>query len=72
MITIETAKTATYRQEFHHATAKNRDGSPARCRVNGKVKLWKTRPGEFRLLVKYGLKNCFYITESNAGDWNKV
>lgn len=40
------------------------------CRVNGKCKTWKTRPNEFQLPVKYGLKECFYITQDNAGDWN--
>lgn len=61
---------ATYRQEFHHVDEKNSDGTPVRCRVNGACKTWKTRPDEFRLPVKYGLKTCFYITESNADEWN--
>lgn len=70
MVTIETATSVGYRHEFHHVTLKNRDGSPVRCRVNGKCKTWKTRPGEFRLPVKYGLRECFYIDNSNASDWN--
>jgi hypothetical protein len=65
-VTIETASTA---REFWHRTARNSDGTPVRCRKNGMLKLWKTRPTEFRLPVKYGLKECFYITEFNAGDW---
>lgn len=55
---------------LHHATLKNRDGSPLRCRVNGQCKIWKTRPEEFRLPVKHGLKECFYITESNSAEWS--
>lgn len=69
MITQEIAISATYRQEFHHKTLKNADQTPVRCRVNGKCRTWKTRPGQFSLPVKHGLKNCFYINEMNAGDW---
>lgn len=69
MITKQIATNAHYRQIFHHLTIKNADGSPARCRVNGKCHTWKTRPNEFRLPVKYGLKDCFYITERNASEW---
>ncbi len=54
---------------LHHITEVNADGTPVRCRVNGRVKLWKTRPAEFRLPVKYGLKECFYITEGNCNEW---
>lgn len=47
------------------------DGNPQwRCRANGKCKIWKTRPHEFRLPVKYGLRECFYITNDNAHQWN--
>lgn len=70
MITKELAMQAEYRQEFHHKSVINTDGSPMRCRVNGKCKVWKTRPDEFRLPVKYGLKSCFYITEENANEWD--
>lgn len=69
MITKEIAMSATYRQIFHHKELNNADGSPVRCRVNGKCKVWKTRPEDFRLPVKHGLKDCFYITHDNAGDW---
>ena len=56
-------------REFWHRTARNSDGSPVRFRVNGKVKLWKTRPTEFILPVKYGLRECFYINRVNAAEW---
>ena len=69
MITKSMAESAGYRAQFNHVTIKNRDGSPARCRVNGKCKTWKTRPDEFRLPVKYGLRECFYITQNNASEW---
>lgn len=70
MITKEQAVAAQYRDEFHHIAATNADGTPLRCRVNGKCKTWKTRPSEFRLPVKYGLKDCFYITHENANEWS--
>jgi hypothetical protein len=54
---------------FHHVHLRNRDGTQVRCRANGVCKTWKTRPGEFRLPVKYGLRDCFYITEVNCVDW---
>lgn len=69
MITKEIAMEANYRQIFHHVSLKNADKTPARCRVNGKCKVWATRPNEFRLPVKYGLKTCFYITPENAAEW---
>jgi len=69
MITKEQAVSSQYRHEFHHVTEKNADGTAVRCRVNGQCKTWKTRPEEFRLPVKYGLKQCFYIDQNNANEW---
>jgi hypothetical protein len=69
MITKQMAESAGYRTIFHHVTLKNADGTPVRCRVNGACKTWVTRPSEFRLPVKYGLKQCFYITQDNASEW---
>ena len=69
MITKRQAASASYRDEFWHVTMKNADGTPVRCRVNGQCKIWKTRPDDFRLPVKYGLRECFYITPENAKDW---
>ena len=57
---------------FHHVSEKNADDTPLRCRSNGACKTWKTRPNDFRLPVKYGLKQCFYITPSNADQWEKA
>lgn len=70
MITKEIAVNAMIYQTFHHVSLKNADGTPVRCRVNGACKTWKTRPGDFRLPVKHGLKQCFYITPANAGEWS--
>ena len=51
MITKEQAISLTYRDTIYHVRAKNADGSPMRARVNGAIKLWKTRPLEFRLPI---------------------
>lgn len=60
---------ALTRQQFFHVTARNSDGTAVRCRANGACKTWKTRPDDFRLPVKYGLRDCFYLTPSNADEW---
>lgn len=39
-------------------------------RRNGKTKTWVTRPGAFRIPVKYGLKFCTYITNDNAHEYH--
>lgn len=66
MITKEQALTAS---SFEHATEKNRDGTPLRARRNGKTVTWATRPNEFRVPVKYGLKFRFYIDHHTAESW---
>jgi hypothetical protein len=70
MITKEQATALQYRTELYHRTATNADGTPLRCRVNGKTQTWKTRPTHFRIPVKHGLRNCFYITQDNAHEWD--
>lgn len=37
------------------------DGKVRRARVNGAPRLWKTRPGDYRIPIKYGLRECSYI-----------
>lgn len=39
-------------------------------RRNGETKLWKTRPDEFRVPVKFGLRRCAYITQLDVRDWH--
>jgi hypothetical protein len=56
---------------FHFTAAEgqvNGRGRPRveRWRSNGQCKLWKTRPGEFRLPIKHGLYAYSYLTEVNA------
>lgn len=55
---------------FHHNTNKNANGTCQRWRSNGKVKVWKTRPDDFRLPVKYRLRGYTYIDNYNAADFH--
>lgn len=59
----------SHRSILCHKVLKNNDGTALRCRVNGKIKTWKTRPNDFQLPVKHGLRDCFYINQNTIGDW---
>ena len=65
-ITKEQAMTIT---RFEHVSKTNADGSPIRARATGKCQVWKTRPEAFKLPVKHGMRDSFYITEANADQW---
>ena len=67
MITREIALTQP--RELWHVSLRNADGTPLRCRSNGRCQTWKTHPADFRLPVKRGLRQCFAITLENAVDW---
>lgn len=69
MITKEQATALPVGQTLYHATARNYDGSALRARVNGACKTWARRPDEWRLPLKHGLKNCFYVYDYTATDW---
>ena len=69
MITKQIALSLSYRNELWHTRICNRDGTPLRIRINGKCQTWKTRPTEFRLPCKYGLRDYVQVTQHNAADW---
>lgn len=72
MITKEIALGLRHGQILHSKEVKNRDGSPMRVRVNGKVKTWKTRPSDFKIPVKHGLSVYGYVDNCdvcNAMNW---
>lgn len=70
MITKEIATSLKLGAILVHATMKNTDKTPTRCRVNRRCKVDTKHPDYFCLPVKHGLKHCFYITPKNANDWN--
>ena len=53
----------SHRGEFLFAA---NDGTVRRVRASGALKTWKTRPGDFRLPVKYGMYESSAIV-SRAG-----
>lgn len=59
---------------FGHVSLKNVDGSIYKCRQNGQVKTWKTRPDHFVIPVMRGLYQYGYIQNSlvdnNSNEWN--
>lgn len=71
MITKEIALSLGHRMELVHVTKKDSRGQPMRVRVNGQCQTWKSpaRISDFKLPVKYGLKECGYITPANAAEW---
>jgi hypothetical protein len=68
MITLAQAMNFYPNQTLLHMTEKNKDGTPCRARVSGKVKTWKTKPGLFCVPVKYGLRTAFYLQNYNDND----
>ena len=52
--------------EFGEFLFEGNGGAARRCRANGALKTWKTRPGDFRLPVKYGLRECSAIVPRNG------
>ena len=76
MVTLTDSNTA---ERFEHVSQTNSDRTPVRARRNGKTKTWKTRPDRFKIPVKYGLRECFYIQNfaddkqpATADEWNVV
>lgn len=69
-LTFDTAKTLTYRTNLYHKTLRDSSGMPVTIRVNGAVKLWKTRPNDIKVPCKYGLKEGYDLTQDNMHDWS--
>lgn len=55
---------------FHEDGPQRKDGSCYAWRRNGQTQTWKTRPGEFRIPVKYGLRDYGQITDKNAAGFH--
>jgi hypothetical protein len=62
-ITLTFIENSLYNGELWAAM---RSGRYWRLRRNGKTQTWKTRPGDFRIPVKAGLKSCGEVTHRSA------
>jgi hypothetical protein len=51
--------------QFYHKIYKNAKGEPYAYKRNGATKAWKTRPDEFSIPVKRGLREFGYVTHEN-------
>ena len=50
--------------------ARMNNGRYWQCRRNGRTQLWKTRPNEFRIPFKVGLKECGQLTHLHVPCFN--
>ncbi len=69
-ITIDQTKNLQYGQIIYYLGARNRDGSLARFRVNGKVQTWKTRPNDIRVPLRHGLYEFWALENHNLADFS--
>ena len=69
MVNKQQAMAAKHGDIFYHRLFRNKDGTPVRCRVNGKCQTWKTRPDYFRLPTKIGYRSYGEIINANSIDW---
>lgn len=42
------------------------------CKVNGQLKTWKTRPGEYRLPIKHGMRGYGEVTPASAHQFHNL
>lgn len=64
MITLDQIASLRYGATLHHVSEKNRDGTPLRCRINGRIKVWKTLPEAERRELKYWNEQLSYTEHS--------
>lgn len=64
-ITFEEAMALQPGELIYQLTATNADGTATRWKVNGETKWWITRPGEFQIPLKRGLREYGYLTHEN-------
>ena len=70
MITKQEAMDLDIGQVIYHG--KNRDSKnyPQKWRVNGKTQTWKTRPNDFKVPLKHGMYDWWYLQPSNVEDFH--
>jgi hypothetical protein len=69
-VNAESAMTANV---FYHRTKTyTRTNQPIQVRRMGRTKRWVRQPELFRVPVKYGMYDSFYIDNDNAKEWRIV
>lgn len=53
---------------LYHCSIDNADKTPVRARINGKMQERK-RTGVWKLPMKHGFRDCFYIDPVNVDEW---
>lgn len=64
-ITLTQAKKLRHGQILYTPGFYNADGTVQKWRVSGKVKTWKTKPGQVEVPIKRGMYESMYLTERN-------
>jgi len=68
---IVDADTAMTADTFYHRTKKYaRSDRPIEVRKMGATKRWVRQPEKFRVPVKFGMYDSFYIDNRNADEWS--
>lgn len=49
-----------------HAKVLDRNGNVREVKINGRVKTWKTRPGDIDIPCKYGMYEYFTVSYRNG------
>jgi hypothetical protein len=68
-IPLAEAKKLTIGTTVYYKHYQNADGSPARFRINGKVKRWKRKPDKIQIPIKRGLWEFGYLENHNLRDF---
>ena len=64
-ISIDEAKHLKMGQILYSRQYINRDGSPQRWRINGRIKWWRISPEKILVPLKRGLREYDYLTEED-------
>ena len=63
-ITLEQAKNLVVGHTYYLNDMTNKDGTPRRFKVNGRVKTWVRQPNRVRIPCKHGLYDYGYLDET--------
>jgi hypothetical protein len=70
-LTLERAKSLQHGDILNPVGYFNKDGTPMRFKVIGKVKTWKTDPSRIEIPLKRGMYEFLHITQSDLPEWKK-